>query len=482
MWLERPFDENEIIDVVKGFNGDKAPGLDAFSLAFFQQCWNVVWAEVLAVCQEFHEYCHFERSLNATFVSLIPKKHGANEIKDFRPISLVGGMYKIIAKLLAIRWSVVLGKIISPSQNAFVKGRQILDSVLIANECLDSRLKEANTGAICKLDLEKAYDHSSRGIRQGDPLSPLLFVIVMEALSRLIDKASGVGLLSGFPVGREASDPLKISHLLFADDTLIFCEANPDSLTYLWVMLTCFEATSGLRVNLGKSELIQVGEIQLSIIREMVMEVRGGEGGALEAGCSGKIWHFGGRVFEVGDGTRVRFWDDVWCTDGSLKEAYPGLFRIARDKDACVADNFQRQGDSIHWEVTFSRLAQDWEMESFLSFLEILYSVTITSTGEDKGRLVPLEEYLEGKGSPPGCFLYLDSSFGENLNGGESKAQAYYISQLVLVRELFAAWQGKMGKHPKHMIRRAVPHCVMWCLWRERICGFLRTMNSMWMS
>ena len=92
---------------------------------------------MLAVCNEFHEHCQFERSLNATFVSLIPKKHRADQIKDFRPISLVGGMYKIIAKLLANRLGVVLGKIVSPSQNAFVKGRQILDSVLIANECLE---------------------------------------------------------------------------------------------------------------------------------------------------------------------------------------------------------------------------------------------------------------------------------------------------------------------------------------------------------
>ena len=61
--------------------------------------------------------------------------------------------------------------------------------------------------------------------------------------------------------------------------------------------------------------------------------------------------------FEVGDGTRILFWDDVWCTDNPLKVAYPELYRIAKAKDAFVADNFQCRGDSIHWEVTFSRLA-----------------------------------------------------------------------------------------------------------------------------
>ena len=102
---------------------------------------------------------------------------------------------------------------------------------------------------------------SFRGLRQGDPLSPLLFDIVMEALSRMLDVAASIGYFLGFSVGSTVGPSVMVSHLLFADDTLIFCDADPSQIANLRAILARFEKLSRLCINLGKSELIPVGVV-----------------------------------------------------------------------------------------------------------------------------------------------------------------------------------------------------------------------------
>ena len=139
-------------------NEDKVPELDGFTMAFWQSYWEFVKDEILEMFKEFHEQSSFLKSLNNTFPVLIPKKGGAVDLGDFRPISLLGGLYKLLAKVLANRLKRVLGKVVAPTQNAFVMGRQILNVSLIANEVINSWQKRKEKGFICKLDIEKAYD------------------------------------------------------------------------------------------------------------------------------------------------------------------------------------------------------------------------------------------------------------------------------------------------------------------------------------
>jgi hypothetical protein len=111
--LELPFEEREFLEVVKGKNTDYVLGPDGFPMAFFQDFWDVIKSDIMGVFYDFHAHNKFVESLNASFIALIPKTPGAIDLIDFRPISLVSGVYKIIAKVFANRMSRVMEKIIS---------------------------------------------------------------------------------------------------------------------------------------------------------------------------------------------------------------------------------------------------------------------------------------------------------------------------------------------------------------------------------
>lgn len=241
--------------------------------------------------------------LNITFITLVPKKYHIETIKDCRPIFLLTSVYKIIAKVLSTRLKLVMDKLISPVQCAYIEGRQIIDGTLIANELVDSRIRSENPGIICKIDLEKAFDRinwrylefvlvqmgfsrkwcnwlrfcystssfsvlingssfgyftSSRGVRQGCPVSPLLFIIAREGFSRFMDRAHNQGLFSGFSVSPTSID---VNHLHYADDTILFLDDKREELHNLFSALHCFEFIAGLKVNALKTRLIAVGTV-----------------------------------------------------------------------------------------------------------------------------------------------------------------------------------------------------------------------------
>lgn len=135
--LEASFTEEEVWAAVKSCDRNKAPGLDGFNLMCFQKCWKVFKADVLQFFNAFYENGKLVRGVNSSFITLIPKIDGPANISDYRPISLIGSVYKILAKVLTNRLRKVMPRVIGEAQSAFLGGRNILDGVLIANEVVD---------------------------------------------------------------------------------------------------------------------------------------------------------------------------------------------------------------------------------------------------------------------------------------------------------------------------------------------------------
>ncbi|CAJ2628079.1 unnamed protein product [Trifolium pratense] len=298
--LTEPFTLEEFREAMFSMHPDKCPGPDGFNPGFYQHFWHICGQDIFNECCMWLTTGVFPSTLNLTNIALIPKGDSQQSMKDWRPISLCNVIYKLVAKVLANRLKSILSKCISNNQSAFVPDRSILDNAMVAIEVVHY-MKTKTKGKIgdvaLKLDISKAYDRiewdylrgvmqkmgfctqwikwimmcvesvdysvlvnnnvagpitPSRGLRQGDPLSPYLFIICAKGLSALIRKAEARGDIHGIKICRNA--PI-ISHLLFADDCFLFFRASSNEAEAMKNILETYEAASGQAINFQKSEI-----------------------------------------------------------------------------------------------------------------------------------------------------------------------------------------------------------------------------------
>ena len=156
--MVKPFYVEEVKAAVWDCDNFKCSGPDGITFGFFKDFWDTLRDDVMQFLGEFHRNGRLTKGINGTFIALIPKVESPQRLNDFRPISLVGSMYKILAKVLANRLRSIIGSVISDTQYAFVKGRQILYGILVANEVVDDARRCKKELLLFKVDFEKAYD------------------------------------------------------------------------------------------------------------------------------------------------------------------------------------------------------------------------------------------------------------------------------------------------------------------------------------
>lgn len=159
--LTAPFSEEEIKAALFSCYAEGAPRPDGLSFIFYHKFWDLIKGDLVDLFADFHKGSLDLSRLNFALVTLIPKVGEATDMKQFRPISLLNCSFKNFSKLLTLRLSAVAQRIVSPTQSAFIKGRFILESVVVAHEVVHSINKSGEPGVILKLDYEKTYDRVS---------------------------------------------------------------------------------------------------------------------------------------------------------------------------------------------------------------------------------------------------------------------------------------------------------------------------------
>ncbi|XP_049396567.1 uncharacterized protein LOC125860610 [Solanum stenotomum] len=289
-------DQEEVYRVVSALNGSSACGPDGFIGHFFQYCWEIIGEDITKVVKAFFCGQELPKFITHTNLVLLPKKESVKSFTDLRPISLSSFINKVISRMVHERMILVLPNIISQNQAGFVKGRSITENILLAHEIIrDINRRNKNVNVVVKLDMAKAYDRvswifltkvlrkfgfaeviidmvwriisnnwysmlvngithgffqSSRGLKQGDPLSLTLFIIAAEVLSRGLNNLHRDESKKGYGLPKWSSE---INHLSYADDTILFGSGDRGSIIKMIRILMEYELVSGQKVNKSKS-------------------------------------------------------------------------------------------------------------------------------------------------------------------------------------------------------------------------------------
>ncbi|GAU35285.1 hypothetical protein TSUD_274870 [Trifolium subterraneum] len=274
--LIRPFSLEEIKAAVSDCDSYKSPGPDGINFGFIKDFRTEMQGDGMRFIAEFHRNGRLTKGINATFIALIPKVESPQRLNEFRPISLVGSLYKILAKVLLNRLRLVMGSVISESQTAFVRDRQILYGILIANEVVDEarRLRRSCyflrsilrrsmtlwTGVTWMLLWGEWVSLPSRGngLRNESARPPRRSYSMESRLTNSLSRgAFGKGI--PYPLSFSCKDvPISVSHLQFVDDTLLLGTKSWANGRALRAVLVLFVAMSGLKVNFNKSMLVGV--------------------------------------------------------------------------------------------------------------------------------------------------------------------------------------------------------------------------------